>query len=137
MGKLIDFDFRKKAEDPKWATLGQKVLDMLPEEQRQAAIVFVINAIMYDIESGAEGENDNAIFYKAAKAILDRTHEGCYFCDSIDGNATEFTRNTKVCMLCAVKVANILQACGVKPEVAFPGCPDRPIQKTQLRGGQK
>jgi len=41
---------------------------------------------------------------------------GCYFGIEIDGNEVKFTKNTKLCLICAVKVRNILRAHGYKIE---------------------
>jgi len=112
-----------------------EVLAKLPKHEVEFIVKYLTDQFIEEIKQGLEGE----IEYKDAPffEVVDRLYEdvevkGCYFCDrSIDGNAEPFDypNNTRLCLTCMEKAANLLVAFGIDHGSLFPGMGDRKIQK--------
>ena len=102
--KVIDIRSRMT---PNWLKKGQAVLNAMSEQDQETIIAFVFNIVLEDVRSGLKGEESD-VFFEMIDKELQKFHP-CYFSDQIDGNAVGFTKNTKVCPLCAVKIENILR----------------------------
>jgi len=107
-------DIRSKMT-PNWIEKGKAVLGSLSEQDQETLIAFVFNLVLEDVKTGLKGE-EAEVFFEMIDKEYQKYHAECYFSDDVDGNETGFTRDTKVCLLCAIKVKNILQAFGVDIE---------------------
>jgi len=105
-------DIRSKMT-PSWIEKGKAVLDSMSEQDRDIAIAFVFNIVLEDVKMGLRGE-EAEVFFEMIDAEYEKFHKDCYFSDNVDRNETGFTQDTKVCLLCAIKVKNILRAFGLK-----------------------
>ena len=85
----------------------------MSEQDQETLVAFVFNLILEDIKTGLRGE-EAEVFFEMIDAEYEKFHKDCYFSDNVDGNETGFTQDTKVCLLCAIKVKNILRAFGLK-----------------------
>jgi|PlaIllAssembly_1097288.scaffolds.fasta_scaffold138710_2 hypothetical protein len=111
----------------------KKILTALDTGEHDKLLTLLIDTWLQSVREGVEGE-PNPI-YDAVKKIMSLNKvEGCYFCDdSIDPNEWEFNLDTKMCMFCQLKVANILAALGIDHTKLFPLAGPRTVQKTQIR----
>ena len=100
-------DIRSKMT-PNWIEKGKEVLDSMSEQDQETLVAFVFNLILEDVKTGLKGENAE-IFFEMIEKEFQKSHKDCYFSGQVDGNAVGFTKDTKVCVLCAVKVKNILR----------------------------
>jgi len=122
----------------------QKAMDLhlgLTEEQVRDFLRFIAEKFIKEIEQGLEGAIDylDAPFFEAVDTMYEESQpKGCYFCDrSIDGNETPFDypNETRLCLSCMLKVANLMKAFGIEPQSLFPELGNTKIQKviyTQL-----
>jgi hypothetical protein len=116
----------------------KEILANLSPDKIRAISEYITGKFTEDVRRGLIGElsyKDSPFF-----ALIDGLYRdyddpkaqphGCYFCDSnIDGNATPFDfPNTKLCLSCMVKVANILAAFNIDPHCIFPGMAARKVQ---------
>jgi len=107
----------------------------LTEDQAKQIAKLIADKFMEEIEQGLEGNIDysDAPFFEAVDKMYEESQpKGCYFCDrSIDGNETPFDypNETRLCLTCMLKVANLMKAFGIDPQSLFPGLGDRNIQK--------
>jgi len=98
-----------------WIEKGRVVLNSMTEQDQGTIIAFVSTLILEDVKTGLKGE-EAEVFFEMIDKEYQKLHRDCYFSDDVDGNETGFTRDTKVCLLCAIKVKNVLQAFGVDIE---------------------
>jgi len=118
MTKVTDIRSRMT---PNWIEKGRAVLDSMPEQDQETLIAFVFNLVMEDVKSGLKGE-EAEVFFKMIDDEFRKAHSDCYFGIDTDGNTTKFTKDTKLCLICAVKVRNILRTFGYKvDEPMVPG----------------
>ena len=129
MSKLIKFD-------PASARRARELLDSLPREDVEAIILLVAGMFLDEIEDGLNDDEFNPEerpFFEAVNDLYRDAETGCYFCDyRIDGNEAEFNLDVHLCLLCMMKIANVLAAFGVDHTRLFPGMGPRNIQKTRL-----
>lgn len=105
-------DIRSKMT-PNWIEKGRAVLDSLSEQDQENIVAFVFNLVLEDVRAGLKGE-EAEVFFEMIDKELQKSHANCYFSDYVDGNAVGFTKDTKMCVLCTVKIRNILRAFGIK-----------------------
>lgn len=79
--------------------------------------------IVADLVKSVAGEVEPGEFSQEIFDILSEGHKDCYFNDRIDGNAVPFSDGTTVCLLCAVKVRNILEYKEVRQKEGAHGTP--------------
>lgn len=105
-----------------------------PPKEAADVVKYIVRNWLNDIRMGLEGELEykDSPFFEAIDTIYKEYEpKGCYFCDrGIDGNAEPFDypENTKICMTCMLKAANLLKAFGIDPQCLFPGIAERKIQ---------
>jgi hypothetical protein len=129
MGELIKLDLT-----PEHIRTALDHLQGIDEKKAYKVIRYLAELLLTEIQDGLNGDSEGPFFkmvdkmYREAKEI-----KGCYFCDpEIDPNATEFNKDTRLCMFCRLKVANILQAFNIHPSVLFPEIGDRKVQKARV-----
>jgi len=93
---------------PEWLQKGKRVLDRLPDADREAVTAFIFNVVLADVKRGLEGE-DAEVFFQAINQEYEKAHGHCYFNEQYDGNAVPFSDDTPLCLVCAVKVRNVLR----------------------------
>lgn len=65
--------------------------------------------------------------------IYEEAADNCYFCSSeTDPNKDEFGPDTKLCLMCKLKLTNFTQALGIKPSTVFDGIMTT-IQKSSIK----
>jgi len=111
--KVIDIRTRMT---PNWLEKGKAVLESMTDDDRETIIAFVFNLVMEDVKTGLSGENAE-VFFEMIDKEFRKAHAHCYFSIDVDGNETPYTKDTELCLLCAVKMRNILRAFGKKTEV--------------------
>lgn len=121
--------------EPKDIQKAKTLLSTLSEEDVNNIMKYIGGKFVAEITQGVVGEIEyegNPFF-----EVIDRIYEsvkvrGCYFCDpDIDGNETQFNypAETRLCMSCQLKVANLLKAFEIDHETLFPGMAKRDHQK--------
>ena len=105
-------DIRSKLT-PAWIEKGKAALDSLSEQDQEYLVAFMFNLILTDVKMGLKGE-EAEVFFEMIDDEFRKAHAGCYFGIETDGNEVNFTKETKLCLICAVKVNNILRAFGYK-----------------------
>lgn len=116
MTKILKFPIDKiklkpEASAPEWAKRGDKLLSAMSAEDRNSVVSLVFNAVCHDVADGLTGEPDT-VFFPVVNNMFEAGHD-CYFSEQYDGNETPFTADTPLCLICYVKVRNVLRACGV------------------------
>ena len=87
----------------------------MSEQDQETIVAFVFNTVLSDVKMGLRGE-EAEVFFEMIDDEFRKSHSDCYFGIDTDGNEVRFTENIKLCLMCAVKVRNILQAFGIKME---------------------
>ena len=129
MGKLIDLH----PSSLEWMERGKRILKNLDDDDGSAVISVILAHVMEDIRLGFSDPKGNNPAFDIVNKIIQTAAGQCYFCSKgIDPNETEFNRDTHLCLFCMLKVANILKACGVKPQKLFPKIGKREVQKTKI-----
>jgi hypothetical protein len=92
--------------------LFQKIAEEFGPEKIQEAMLYVTSLVLSEVEEGLSGRDATPAFL-AINKIYQEYQKGCYFCNGgIDGNETEFNPDTQICLICQVKLANVLAAYG-------------------------
>ena len=108
----------EKREPSEWVKKGETLYNSMNPEDQETIVGFVFRLVLGDVRMGLAGENtDEGGFFQTIDAEYQKSHADCYFSDQVDGNAVRFIKNTKICVLCAVKVKNILRTFMDKPKV--------------------
>ena len=129
MGKLIDLH----PSSLEWMERGKRILKNLSKEDGSAVISVIFAHVIEDVQRGIAGSKENNPAFDVINKIIQTAAGQCYFCNKkIDPNETEFNRDTHLCLFCMLKVANILEACGVDPQKLFPKIGKREVQKTKI-----
>lgn len=124
---------------------GLDVLQSLEPEEASVAIEFLLNYVFMEVRAGlgisdADVDVDIetlTIFNKIAD-IYEEAAGDCYFCSrSIDPNEDQIGADTKLCMLCKLKLGNFTEALGIPAGSVFQGMPRRKVQKTRIIKGEK
>lgn len=129
--KVIKLDVDRESD-----VTAKRVLSRLGNKEIKALSNYMTNKFLDELTQGLEGEieyKDSPFFAFVDKLYkqYDAPPNGCYFCDkTIDGNLKPFNfpKETKLCMSCMLKVANVLVAFSINPGTLFPGMEDRKIQ---------
>ena len=121
MAKIIDikkyFKERERRVEETWYGDGIKAFNLVDEKLAEDISTFVMQCIFTECEIGLMlGEfNDEKYIdvetplFDEIDAMYQESEKGCYFCDTdIDPNSEEFGLNTQLCIMCQLKVANIL-----------------------------
>jgi hypothetical protein len=142
--KIIDFtkilkDI-KDAEKGAWYDDGIDAINSLDPETANRIMTFLLTYVMTEVRVGLclvdteEAPGELKIFDKIAD-IYEEAADGCYFCsDLVDPNADEYGPDTRVCPMCALKLANFTQALGIDPRGVFKGMAMRKVQKARITG---
>jgi hypothetical protein len=77
-----------------------------------------VQIIVKECEAGLgliELDNDNADlqFFDLIHEVYQRKAGNCYFCQDNDPNAVPFTKNSYLCFMCRLKLANFLTFIGI------------------------
>jgi len=97
--------------------LAIETIDALPKEAADAVAKLFFRSVIIEskVALGLMEEEppdltiDNTPVYDKIVELQDRVAQGCYFCtDSIDPNATGVSSKTRICGMCALKLANYL-----------------------------
>jgi len=114
----------------------KEILSGLSDTEIDLVTKYISSKFVDDVTQGLDGEieyKDSPFFEVIDKIYEDYKVKGCYFCDrGIDGNAVPFeylVGETKLCMSCQLKVANLLRAFDITHDRFFPGVGERKIQK--------
>ena len=133
---VIDITRIVKSKIPIVNRHGMNVLKALPSQDADAAVGFILNMILTNIEVGLgiidtdddpelekaidEITDEDMIFFNKVNEIYNRAHGNCYFCrDDIDPNGEPITRETHICLRCTRKLGNFLEFIGIPREKVF------------------
>ena len=145
MKKIIDFtkilkDI-KDAEQGAWYNDGIEAINSLNPETANRVMTFLLTYVMTEVRVGLglvdteEDPGELKIFDKIQDIYDEARITDCYFCsDAVDPNADEYGPNTRVCPMCALKLANFVTALGIDPQGVFKGMAPRKVQKARIGG---
>jgi len=120
---------------PKHTKDAEEILLALSKQDRESLAIYFAIQHLNQIQQGLDGEIDyeeGPFFEQVDKMYAEAMAppSGCYFCDrTIDGNEVPFGKETKVCLTCQEKAANLLQAFGIHPRSLFPMMSERKRQE--------
>jgi len=134
---IIDFTKILKDKDT-WYDDGIDAINSLDPETANRVMTFLLTYVMTEVRVGLglvdteEDPGELKIFDKI-QDIYDEAADDCYFCsDAVDPNADEYGPKTRVCPMCALKLANFTQALGIDPSRVFKGMAPRKVQKARI-----
>lgn len=137
--KIIDFTKILKEKDT-WYDDGIDAINSLDPEIANEIMTFLLTYVMTEVRVGLglvdteEDPGELKIFEKIAD-IYEEAAGDCYFCsDAVDPNADEYGPDTRVCPMCALKLANFTTALGIDPRGVFKGMAPRKVQKKRITG---
>lgn len=124
MTKIVDIRSRMI---PEWIKAGKEILGGMSEENQEKIIAFIFNLVLEDVKAGLSRAEDGEIFFQTINKEFEdkefeRGHKQCYFSLEVDGNEVRFTEDTNLCLICAVKMMNVLRAHGV--DIGTPQMPE-------------
>jgi hypothetical protein len=125
-----------------WANQGRAALAALKNldpEMARRIVTYILTLTIAECRAGL-GLSDEIDYdydlpiYRAVNEVYAEYYNGCYFCNKeIDANEVEFNRETKVCAICKLKLANLVQALGIPPGRLIAGVGVRKVQKTRFK----
>ena len=127
---------------------GRAILKNLPPDELEAVLNFLLEYVFDEVKLGLgvidppEGMEepdieDLKIFNKIAD-IYEAAAGHCYFCSqAIDPNEDEFGPETKLCLMCKLKLANFTEAIGIPAGKVFNGMKSRKMQTKRIKINDK
>ena len=137
--KIIDFNKILKDKDT-WYEDGIAAINSLDPETANQVMTFLLTYVMTEVRVGlglvdTEEDPGELKIYDKIADIYEEAAGDCYFCsDLVDPNADEYGPDTRVCPMCALKLANFTTALGIDPQGVFKGMAPRKVQKLRIKG---
>jgi len=130
--KLLE---KRSQENAAWIANGLDIIRQLSDKDADDVVNAVLGILLLECEIGlgiSDYDLDEELkFFDAIDKVYQQAAGNCYFCNKeTDPNAKQFTRETRLCTDCQLKLANIMQFLGIQPAKLFPWMLDeRKIQK--------
>ena len=131
MGDLIQLIYKNSENNMGDSKRGRDLVNDLPIQDGLDIISYItVNTLFAALEEIKAKEGP---FFEKVDEIYKELKQPCYFCnEDIDPNEVEFTKDTRLCLFCLLKVGNILTAFGFDPK-KLPGIVStRKVQKTRI-----
>jgi hypothetical protein len=119
------------------------ILNAMPVKDALCILEFIMDYVIMETRVGLglvdvpdDMEEPDISSLKMFNKIADCYEEaaaGCYFCSEVvDPNEDEFGPDTRLCMMCKLKLANFTAALGIPAQKVFNGLTAR-AQKTRIK----
>lgn len=138
MEKIIDLVSIIKAKKGAWYDDGVAAINNLDVETANRIMTFLLTYVVAEVRVGlnlvnVDEEHGKLEIYDKIAELYEEAAGSCYFCSElIDPNADEFDQNTILCPMCALKLANFVQALGIDPGKVLKGMAPRRVQKKRI-----
>lgn len=122
--KVIDISHRWiETQEPGSAAV-MDLLNAMPKEEANAILQFALVYMVKEVEAGLgliDSDDDMELLaFEQIDKVYQKAAEGCYFCDkSVDPNETRMDKDTKLCMMCQLKLRNFVEALGIPANKVF------------------
>lgn len=137
MAKIIElFRNDEPGKVAEFVIEGRKLIDNMSGEDRKKIYMAALYAVADEYMKGCNGEPNPVydLIDDISMDYEDKTHP-CYFNFKTDPNGQEFNpENSRLCLECGLKVANILKYVGVDPGFVIVGesFKSRKVQQAQI-----
>ncbi|MBU1052651.1 MAG: hypothetical protein KKC46_02340 [Proteobacteria bacterium] len=138
MDNVIDFNKALKDKEGAWYEEGIALVNSIDPDTASRIVTFLLTYVTTEVKVGlglldTEDDPGELKFFNKIADIFEKAAGGCYFCSkTIDPNADEFSKDTRACPACALKLANFVQALGINPGTVFKGMKHREVQKARV-----